>query len=180
MGAHNQFLAVLATTILLIASPARAAPDRAYSVTATAACTATQASYDDKIKKRPLGILNEGPGFVLIACSLPIDFNADYAVTPAPGNGQQFNSIEIWFTSFFSNYPFAKTVTCNVITGDRSSWKTRTISISLQEGQGPRAAYTEYLDRRTVRGSYNLLCQVPAGVEMGTITYRMTDLDGRL
>lgn len=171
---------VCALFFLVAATPVAQATTREYAVTATGVCAPTQASYAAQLKRRPLGILNEGPGFVLVACSLPINTNADYAVTPVPGNGQQLNSIQITFTPFFTDYAFAKNATCNVVAGDRTSWKTYTSGVSLQEGDGPKSLTIEYLDRRTARGSYNVLCQIPTGVEIGTITYSYVDQDGQI
>ncbi|HSR64479.1 MAG TPA: hypothetical protein VLM17_02590 [Xanthomonadaceae bacterium] len=159
--------AMIALACLAVPGAASANSYRAHYISATAVCSGPLPVYDNNLKRRPLGILNQGSSSVFISCSVPSDFEGDQT------NGS--NIVEVHFNSFGA----AGTVNCTLNAGNRST------SGSVATTTNVTAGGTNYLswagiDKVNAWGSYNFSCTLPPDIEMNLIIYQDGDASSLL
>lgn len=143
----------------LASGHADAATARAHYISATAVCSGPLPVYDNQLKRRPLGILNQGTTNVFISCSVPSDYEGDTA--------SDFNFLRIYFRSFGAGGNIACTLNAgNRIDGSGSVALSTTIGAG-----GDTSIFFTAIDKLSPWGSYNFSCNVPADVEMSQIYF---------
>lgn len=148
----------------LVASGAAHANFRAIYISAIAVCEAPLPIYDATLRKRPLGIVNEGTDAIFISCSMPGDFLA----TATAGR------VELKFKSFT---PATATVSCTLIAGQRFSGATHTYTGQTTiTGNGQGLVGFSAIDKGSALGHYNFSCNLPPGIEFSSL-YRREDAD---
>lgn len=144
-----------AFALLLLAQHASAANHRYHNWSSTAVCEAPLPVYDATLRKRPLGIANEGAATIFISCSLPADYYAD------TDDGQ----VNIYFTSPSANTP----VSCTMAAGNRISGVAyQTKSAVIPGGNSGLVSFTD-VSRVSEFGSLNFSCNLPAALEMNLL-----------
>jgi hypothetical protein len=138
---------------------ADAATARGHYISATAVCSGPLPVYDNQLKRRPLGILNQGTTSVFISCSVPSEYDGD--ITSAD------NFIRIYFRSFGAGGNIACTLNAgNRVDGSGSVALTTPIAAG-----GDSDIYFGSINKVNPWGSYNFSCSVPADVEMNQIYF---------
>lgn len=152
---------VLALAALLPAQDGRAATERVQRTSATAACEAPLPVYDTTLRKRPVGILNEGRDPVFVSCSLPADSAA------GPGGA----TISVRFA--MSGGAPATSVQCQLVTGTPDNLVFTAGSTTVAAAGGTWLTWNG-VDKRAATGTINFSCNLPSKVDMTTIMYRET------
>ena len=158
-------LAALAA--LAVVPAASAATYRAHYISATAVCSGPLPVYDANLKRRPLGILNQGTSNVFISCSVPSDFEGDLT------NGS--NVVNVLFTSFGAG----GTVNCTLNAGRRGSSGSVGATVNVDAG-GSNTVIWNNINKVDSWGSYNFSCSVPPDIEMNLIIYQDGDTSNGL
>lgn len=154
---------LVAGTGLVSALPsvADAATFRANYYSATSVCEAPLPAYDATLRKRPLGITNEGPATIFISCSVPTDYIGD----------MDTNIIQVFFTSMGAG----ATVTCNLVAGNRPYGSSSVAgSVAVPSG-GSGFVNWSNVSKVTTWGSLNFSCNVPDDIEMNLVIVQQND-----
>ena len=151
--------------IMAIAATARAETVRSHFYAATSVCEAPLPVYDATLRKRPLGISNEGSTVIYISCSMPGDYVGNVETA----------TVQINFTGLDSG----GTVNCTLVGGSRFGMVYRTGSIAVATGANAQLVW-DNVDKGTTWGSYNFSCNVPPGVEMNNLMVIQRDSFDRL
>lgn len=122
---------------------------------ATAICAGPAPAYDAMLRKRPLGITNEGVVPVFVSCSVPTEDE----VFPT------MNDLDVEFTSMGGS----GVVACNLIAGSRGN-STSMASMTTVPVGGTGQLRWEQFSRLDMWGTINLSCQLPPGVEINLIS----------
>lgn len=152
----------LALAAVLHVPEGRAATERVQRVSATAACEAPLPVFDATLRKRPIGIGNEGTTSIFVSCSLPAD-------SAAPPGGATV-SVRL---AMRGGGP-ATTVNCQLVTGtpDNLSY---TAGSAVVPAAGAAWLTWNNVHKGAASGTLNFSCNVPPMVDLGTILYRETD-----
>ena len=143
----------------LASGQADAATSRGHYISATAVCSGPLPVYDNQLKRRPLGILNQGTTNVFISCSVPSDYEGDLTSVN--------NFIRIYFRSFGAG----GTIACTLNAGNRIDGSgSVALSTPIAAG-GDSDIYFGNINKINFWGSYNFSCNVPADVEMNQIFF---------
>jgi hypothetical protein len=153
---------VLALAAAVLPGASHANSYRAHYISATAVCSGPLPVYDSNLKRRPLGILNQGTSNVFISCSVPSDFEGDQT--------DASNIVEVHFTSFGA----AGSVSCTLNAGFRGSSGSVAASTSVSAGGSSYVAWTG-IDKVNSWGAYNFSCNIPPDMEMNLIIYQDGD-----
>ena len=151
-------LCIIATT--LAPGAASAATVRRYDVSSVAVCSGPLPVYDANLRRRPLGILNQGTQAVFISCSVPMD-----------GVSDRYGAA-LYVT--FRNFGTANTtVNCTLNAGSRyaSEWGSVTASTPVTTDSDEDVVGFNGIDRVSGLGSLNFSCVLPPSVEMGTVEW---------
>lgn len=151
--------------LMAVSATAQAATVRSQFYASTAVCEAPLPIYDATLRKRPLGIANEGTSVIFISCSMPGDY---------VGNVESA-TVQINFTGLESG----GTVSCTLVGGSRFGMVYRTGSVAVAMGANNQLAWDD-VDKGTTWGSYNFSCNVPPGVEMNNLMVIQRDSFDRL
>lgn len=145
---------------------ATAATVRVHSYSATAVCEAPLPTYDATLRKRPLGIANEGLATIFISCSLPSDVVGDTATS----------TVFVYFQSMGSG----GTVSCNLVAGSRP-YGTSSVGGTAVIAAGS-AGYLQWsnVNKVSAYGSFNFSCNLPRNIEMNLITVMQQDAGNEL
>ena len=157
----------VALACLAVPGAASANSYRAHYISATAVCSGPLPVYDNNLKRRPLGILNQGTSNVFISCSVPSDFEGDQAGAS--------NIINVQFTSFGA----AGKVNCTLNAGYRGSSGSVAGTTDVTAG-GTNFVIWNGIDKMNAWGSYNFSCSMPPDMEMGLIIYQDGDAGNAL
>jgi len=157
----------LALAALLHAPDSQAATERVQRISATAVCEAPLPVFDVTLRKRPLGIGNEGTTPIFVSCALPAD-----SVAP-PGGA----SVSVRL-AMLSNAP-ATTVNCNLVAGTPDNLSYTAGSTVVPSG-GTAWLTWNNVHKGSARGTLNFSCNLPPQVDLGTIMYREVDAGGGL
>jgi hypothetical protein len=152
----------LALAAALMPGTSRAATFRAHYISATAVCSGPLPIYDNNLKRRPLGILNQGSTNVYISCSVPSDYQGDQT------NGN--NVVVVQFTSFGAG----GIVGCTLNAGYRGISGSVATSTNVSDGGSNTLAWSN-INKMDSWGSYNFSCNVPPDIEMNLIIYQDGD-----
>lgn len=147
--------------ISLHAGNAEAATTRTHYYSATGVCEAPLPSYDVNLRKRPLGITNQGTAPIFISCSVPADFVGDMAT----------NWMEVGFTSMGG----AGTATCTLVAGNRPYGSGSVAGSAAVAAGGYNWVGWYSLNKEDLLGSFNFSCHVPPGFEMNLIIIHQED-----
>lgn len=159
-------LCSIALAAILAASPTvEAETVRSHFYAATSVCEAPLPVYDATLRKRPLGISNEGSTVIFISCSMPADYVGNVETA----------TVQVNFTGLDSG----GTVNCTLIGGSRFGMVYRTGSITVATGADAQLVW-DSVDKGTTWGSYNFSCNVPPGVEMNNLMVIQRDTFDRL
>lgn len=158
---------VVAMACLAIPGAASANSYRAHYISATAVCSGPLPVYDSNLKRRPLGILNQGTSNVFISCSVPSDYEGDMTSTS--------NVVEVMFTSFGA----AGTVNCTLNAGYRAVSGSVAATTSVTAGGTNYLAWSN-INKMDTWGSYNFSCVLPPDMEMNLIIYQDGDTGNAL
>ena len=139
---------------------ANAATVRRYDISSVAVCSAPLPVYDATLRRRPLGILNEGTKPVFVSCSLPVDGATD----------QVGSTMFIMMKNFGST---DATTNCTLNAGTRYENKVGSVTASatLHADSYEDAVFFGGIDRMSSAGSINFSCVLPPNVELGTIEW---------
>ncbi|MGY0651961.1 hypothetical protein ACW7GZ_08860 [Luteimonas sp. A537] len=157
----------LALFVVLHASAASAATERVQRVSATAVCEAPLPVFDTTLRKRPIGINNEGGASVFVSCSLPAD-------SAAPPGGA---SVSARFAMIGGAVPV--TVECQLVAGTPDAL-TYTAGSIVVPAAGSAWLTWNGVDKGAASGTLNFSCNLPPRVDLSTIMYREVDAAGGL
>ncbi|MFL6592565.1 MAG: hypothetical protein ACJ8GK_07650 [Luteimonas sp.] len=162
-------LAACTAATTLLPSAARAETFDAHYISPVAVCSGPLPTYDAQLKRRPLGILNEGTTTVFISCSVPSSFAGDVS-SPS-------NFVYVGFRSFGTGNG---NVTCTLNAGDRQNGSGSVAQSAPITAGGDAYVYFSSVNKTQMWGAYNFSCTVPAGVEINTLEYGDGDADNGL
>lgn len=152
--------------LLLAATGAGAENSRIHSWSATSVCEAPLPVYDATLRKRPLGITNEGTATIHISCSLPGDHRA--------------NTDDAWVYVYFTSTGPAATASCTMAAGNRYTGAFyETKSVAVGAGASTLIQF-EDVNRGTAFGSLNFSCNLPPGIELNMLLGYQFDDQGEL
>lgn len=157
----------LALVALLHASESQAATERVQRISATAVCEAPLPVFDLTLRKRPIGIGNEGTTSIFVSCALPAD-------SVAPPGGATV-SVRL---AMLEPVP-AATVNCQLVTGTPDNLSYRAGSIVVPTGGTVWLTWNN-IHKGSERGTLNFNCNLPPQIDMSTILYREVDAGDRL
>jgi hypothetical protein len=159
--------ALVGTAAVLATPQVEAATTRIIYTTATNACQPATPLELGGLRFRPLGIYNNKPDSIYIACSLDTEYVGDQAAS----------DISIWF---YNSSADTKTVDCTAQGGSRQTG-VNTYPGSVDVGAGTTGTL-EFLniDRVSKSATLNIMCFLPSGVEMGTIRLNQENPAGGL
>ncbi|WP_457007542.1 hypothetical protein [Luteimonas sp. A537] len=152
---------------LLVAASASAAPViRAHTVNAAGACNGALPSYEGELRKRPLGVQNEGTAPAFVTCSLPGDFYA---------------SANLMLVAAFTNQNAAPVdVNCTFVDGmtppfDAPAYYPQTITVAANG-----ANIGEWLppEGQAFSSLANVSCSLPAGVALNVLEVAYVEDNG--
>lgn len=153
--------------VLLLPAGAEAAGVRHHYYSATSVCEAPLPVYDATLRKRPLGISNEGTTPIFISCSLPTDFVGD----------RDTNTVQIHFASMGA----AGFVTCTLVAGTRNYGAIVGVAASTSVGaNGTSFVSWNQVDKRDTYGTLNFSCNLPRDIEMNLLIAGEQDTGGGL
>lgn len=152
---------------MLHAPAASAATERVQRVSATAVCEAPLPVFDTTLRKRPIGITNQGGPSVFVSCSLPAD-------SAAPPGGA---SVSARFAMIGEAPPV--TVQCQLVAGTADA-PTYTAGSIVVPAAGSAWLTWNGVDKGTASATLNFSCHLPSGVDLSTIMYREVDAAGGL
>ena len=158
--------ALLALSGVLVSGDAQAAAFRVNYYSATAVCEAPLPSYDVDLRKRPLGITNQGSSVIFISCSVPGDFYGDTTS----------NSLYVYFESMGAG----GTVNCTAVAGSRVSGSGSVASSTTVTAGGSSFVNWTNLSKTDPYGSFNFSCNVTPDIEMNLILIRQNDAAGEI
>ena len=155
------------TTAILGVALAMGAPGSASAEitrqNASGMCQGALPAFDTQIRKRPLGIRNEGTQRAFVSCSLPAT------------QGQEHTLVEILFEN--SNAASAS-VNCTVVTG-RANFSTApqyytlpTLALPAKSASGMAHYFDNAVDPAN---TVNVSCNLPAGVSLDYIRWDSVD-----
>lgn len=150
---------------LLATGSARAESQRIHYVAATAVCASPLPQYDATLRKRPLGITNEGTTPIFISCSVPTDFYGDNTGT-----------VNLVFTSFGAG----ATVNCTLVAGSRLGGTGSIAGSAVVAASGTSELIWNNVNKGSPYGAYNFSCNLPPGIELNTIRIVQFDADAML
>ncbi|HST44622.1 MAG TPA: hypothetical protein VLK29_05290 [Luteimonas sp.] len=150
----------------MAASPgAHAETVRSHFYSATSVCEAPLPIYDATLRKRPLGISNEGSDVIFISCSMPGDYVGNVETA----------TVRITVTGLDAG----GSVNCTLVGGSRYGMVFRTGSVDVAMGANAELLWDD-VDKSTTFGSYNFSCYVPPGVELNNLMVIQRDTFDRL
>lgn len=162
-------LAVCTAASSMVSAPATAATFDAHYISPTAVCSGPLPVYDNQLKRRPLGILNEGTTSVFISCSLPSSFVGDLSSSS--------NFVFVGFRSFGTT---GGNIACTLNAGDRLSGSGSVAQSAAITAGGDTYVYFNPIDKTNAYGAYNFSCAVPPGVEIDSLEYGDGDTGNEL
>jgi hypothetical protein len=157
----------LALATLFHAPEGSAATERVQRISATAVCEAPLPVFDLPLRKRPIGIGNEGTTAIFVSCALPADAVA------APGGATVSVRLAMLSTTA------AATVNCQLVTGTTDALSYTAGSAVVPAG-GATWLTWDNIDKGAAGGTLNFLCNLPPRVDLSTIVYREVDAGGGL
>lgn len=152
----------LALAALLHAPEGSAATERVQRISATAVCEAPLPVFDLTLRKRPIGIGNEGTTPIFVSCSLPAD-------TVAPPGGA---TVSVRLAMLSTTAP--ATVNCNLVTGTPDNLAYTAGSAVVPAG-GTTWLTWDNVHKGAASGTLNFSCNLPPQVDLSTIMYREVD-----
>lgn len=160
-------LCVGAIGVALTCGNAEAATYRAHYISATAVCSGPLPIYDNQLKRRSLGILNQGTSSVFISCSVPSDFEGD--LTNAS------NVVNVYFQSFGGS----GAINCTLNAGLRGNSGSVAGSADIAVDSMIAVGWNN-INKMDTWGAYNFSCILPPNVEMSFIIYQEGDTSNGL
>lgn len=152
----------LALAAVLHAPVSSAATERVQRISATAVCEAPLPSFDVTLRKRPVGIRNEGEVPIFISCALPAD-------STAPRGGAM---VSVRF-ALPAGAP-AVTMACTLVAGSPGNLHYAVGSVAVASGGSAWLTWSN-IDKQATRGALNFSCNLPPGMDVSTILYREVD-----
>jgi hypothetical protein len=141
---------------------ASAATERVQRISAMAVCEAPLPSFDVSLRKRPVGIRNEGGAPIFISCALPAD-------TTAPRGGAV---VSVRF-ALLAGTP-AAAVDCSLVAGVPGNLQYTVGTVAVPSGGSAWLTWGG-IDKQAAAGSLNFSCNLPPGMDVSTIMYRELD-----
>jgi len=145
--------AIVSATAMVHAPHAQASQ---VASTAVGACQASLPSYDASLRKRPLGIRNEGSSNVFISCGVQWGFVA--------------YSNDLDFVYATNQNPEPVDLTCTMVSGPYpglAAYMPKTVTLAAHS--------TGLLDwTETFNTYFNMSCDVPPGVEINVVGAKFT------
>jgi hypothetical protein len=167
------------TSVLLPVALALAAAAASYAphadagtsaANATAFCQGALPAFDTEIRKRPLGVNNEGDSNAFVSCSIPIGHNPE-----------SINNAVVYLTNR-NGAPVD--VTCTLVDGlvadlgaGAPSYYPQTVTLPAN-GSGGLIWMPADFELETFSPYQNYSCNVPAGVEINLLGHDYTDAPG--
>lgn len=139
----------------------------------TGACQAALPSYEGNIRKRPLGLNNEGTGAAFVSCSMKSDSFYD-------GIGNGFNGLQL------SNAGAAEaTVNCSLVTGGTLPVASATYfpkAFTVPAGASVVASWDPALDNEGEQFAHtlNYSCNLPPGLQINVVFTNIEEEVGAL
>ncbi|MGY1458537.1 MULTISPECIES: hypothetical protein [unclassified Luteimonas] len=157
----------LALGAMLHAPDSSAATERVQRVSASAVCEAPLPVYDITLRKRPIGIGNEGTTNIFVSCALPTD-------AAAPPGGATV-SVRL---AMLANLP-ATTVNCQLVAGTADNL-VFTEGTAVVPSSGTVWLTWDNVHKGSTGGTINFSCSLPPQMDISTILYREVDPGGGL
>lgn len=157
----------LALGAMLHAPDSSAATERVQRISASAVCEAPLPVYDITLRKRPIGIGNEGTTTIFVSCALPTD-------AAAPPGGATV-SVRL---AMLADLP-AATVTCQLVAGTPDNL-TFTAGTAVVQSSGAVWLTWNNVHKGSTAGTLNFSCNLPPRIDISTIMYREVDAGGGL
>lgn len=129
---------------------------RLYYYGATSVCEAPLPAHDAMLRKRPLGITNEGDATAFVSCSVSVREGAD-----------SLSAARMSFVSMGGS----GVVACNLVAGNRNHGSASVLGSATVPAGGDQSIDWALTSRVSARGTFNFSCALPPGVELSRITF---------